>query len=64
MKKDKAKKKTTKEYCEEFKREMEELSPFEDEKVVKSSKKKKETIKRNDLEEQDARREKKKMKEA
>ena len=51
MKKDKAKKKTTKEYWEEFKREMEELSPFEDEKVVKSSKKKKVTNKRKDLEE-------------
>lgn len=43
--------KTNDEYCKEFERKMEVLSPFKDEKVVKPSKKKKVTNKRKDLEE-------------
>lgn len=41
-------KKTTEEYCKEFEREVEELSPFKDEEVVKPPKIKKVRIKRRE----------------
>lgn len=48
MKKDKAKK-TSEAYCDELEKELEDLSPLEDEEVVKPSKKRKVTIKKKVL---------------